>query len=423
MTTTIQRAPTQEDAGRPRVRTLRVGMLGLGTVGEALCRLVRSRRTELARRHGLRIEMAAALVRDATRDRAIAEVTADAGEFLRGDYDCVVEAMGGTEPAGTYVAQLLKRGVPVVSANKALLAERGAELAQLGAPLFAEASVAAGIPLLSVLDRSLQSTRVDTVTAILNGTSNFVLTRVARSGVSLGAAVEEAYRAGFAEADPTLDLNGTDAAQKLSLLVGRIGRRALPVDAIERESIAGVRPQDVRRAAAFGYALKPVAWSDLSSGFVAPALVPTDHPLSLVDHEANAVVVEGDPTGLLCFSGLGAGGAPTAASIIDDLIAVARGETSEWIAAPLPGTPPPIATRWFVTLEFAADGDQPDAAVTLLKESGLAIRELRRLSAEAVPVLALVLAPATAERIQTVLETLRTLRALNDARAFRVIQE
>jgi len=403
------------------VRTLRVGLLGLGTVGEALCRLVRSRRGELA----LRIHVCAALVRDIDRSRSCEPpvVTDDADAFLQGDYDCVVEVMGGVEPAGRYVAHFLRRGIPVVTANKALLAERGAELAGLGAPLFAEASVGAGIPLLSVLDRSLQTARVEQIACILNGTSNFVLTRVARTGVSLGAAVEEARRAGFAEADPSLDLNGTDAAQKLSLLVGRLRGRGLAVDAIERESIAGVRPEDVRRARAFGYALKPVAWSDLVSGYVAPTLVPENHPLALVEHEANGVVVKGDPIGELCFTGLGAGGDPTAASIVDDLVAVARGDSAPPIApvetAP---APPPTKTRWFLTLEFLADGGQPDAAIELLKQSGVPLRELRRFTSEAVPVLGIVLGPATAARLETILKTMRTLSALTDARSFRILR-
>ena len=162
-------------------RTLRVGLLGLGTVGEALCRLVRSRRGELARRHGLRIEMCAALVRDPDRARSCKLPLFTDDTFLDGDYDCVVEVIGGVEPAGRYVAHFLRRGVPVVTANKALLAERGAELAALGAPLFAEASVGAGIPLLSVLDRSLQTARVEQIACILNGTSNFVLTRAWRA--------------------------------------------------------------------------------------------------------------------------------------------------------------------------------------------------------------------------------------------------
>ncbi|MHC4939439.1 MAG: homoserine dehydrogenase [Planctomycetota bacterium] len=379
-----------------RTRTLRVGLLGLGTVGEAVCTLLRRRRRLLARK-GVRIEPVAALVRT-RRGRA----TDDARAFLHGDYDCVVEAMGGVDPAFEYVRHFLDRGVPVVTANKALLAERGGELA--GRPLLGEAAVAAGIPLLRTLDRSLHTSRVDAVAAILNGTSNYALSRIAR-GATLDSAIEQAQRAGFAEADPTLDLDGTDAAQKLSLLAGKLGV-SLPFAFIERSPLE-VRPADCRRARALGHRIKPVAWSDLRSGFVAPALVPENHPLALIDDEQNGVVVDGDPLGRLCFSGPGAGGLPTAASIVDDLIAVAKGEIGEWTIPASTSTPALPRSKWFVTLQFSAVAD---AVLQLLHPI-----ELRRLPDEALPTYALITSS------EPDLQTLRALRALTEVRAFRVL--
>ncbi|MEM8883903.1 MAG: homoserine dehydrogenase [Planctomycetota bacterium] len=392
MTTTLKR--------RPRLRTLRIGLLGYGTVGEAVHRLLRRRRRELAAL-GLQLEPVAALAR---RPRGLA--SNDVTAFLDGDYDVVVEALGGVEPAFVYVRHFLRRGVPVVTANKALLAERGEELAREGAPLLGEASVGAGIPLLRTLDRALHTTRVERVTAILNGTSNFVVSRLQRHGESLGAAVEVAQRAGFAEADPSLDLNGTDAAQKLSLLLARLGI-GLSLESIEREGLRCLRPADCRRAAALGYRIKPVAWSDGRSGFVAPALLSAQHPLASVDDEQNAVLIEGDPIGSLCFRGPGAGGAPTAASIVDDLVAIARGEAESWPIPPAPVSSRAPRTRWFVTLQFTAVAEE---ALQLLQPI-----ELRRLPDEALPTYALI----TPNEPDT--STLRTFRALQEVRAFRVL--
>ncbi|MBI3847754.1 MAG: homoserine dehydrogenase, partial [Planctomycetes bacterium] len=294
-------------------RTIRVGLLGFGTVGRGLYALLERRRDATARRHGVAFEITVILVRDVERARdampASALVTSDPERFLAGRFDVVVEAIGGVEPAARLVGTLLERGVDVVTANKALLADRWDALHALaaasGARLRWEASVAAGIPVVGLLRRSLQSTQVSRVTAILNATSNLVLTKIAW-GSSLEDALLHARRQGFAEADPTLDVSGIDAAQKLAILVATIRSRALAPSEIDVQGIESVRPEDSVRAAAFGGHLKPIAFADLGDArpgaWIAPAFVPDRHPLARVEGTSNGVHLTGDTVSDLFLS-------------------------------------------------------------------------------------------------------------------------
>ncbi|HEX5136883.1 MAG TPA: homoserine dehydrogenase [Planctomycetota bacterium] len=419
----------QRSARRP-VPRVRIGLLGLGTVGQGLCRLLAEKGARIEEEHGLSFEVKAVLVRDTRRERAFSpppdRVTSDVEEFLRGPYDCVVEAIGGTEPAYGLVSRFLRGGVPVVTANKALLAEHGAGLRALAAAsgtcLRAEAAVAAGIPLLSLLEHSLKAATVRRVTAILNGTSNFVLSRIARRGERLGEAVALAHRLGFAEADPTLDLSGIDAAQKLAILVERLTGTALPLEAIDVAGLGEVTPRECALAAALGYALKPVAFAELDGGearaFVAPAAVPLGRRLAGVDDELNCVELETDTAGTLTLVGKGAGGLPTASSILDDLLAVARGGAcGAPPASPrAPLHPAPCRTPWLLALHLAADA--ADSVLDLLRSAGVRTREVR----EATHALVAVTAPEPRERIEPLRALLRSLRAVADARFFRVLK-
>jgi homoserine dehydrogenase len=388
--------------------TLRLGLIGFGTVGQALRRLIGEKE--------LPFEVSSILVRDPGKPRS-APVTTDVERFRSGEYDAVVEAMGGSEPAASLVAHFLRRGVPVVTANKALLAERGDELAALaaahGTALRGEAAVAGGIPILDVIGRSLRAATVHRIAAVLNATSNFVLTRVAK-GLRLGRAVEEARRLGFAEADPTLDLSGVDAAQKLSILVRRLGG-ALPWEEIERTDVGAVTPLDCARAAKLGYTLKPVAYvrlhDDVAESFVAPTALSQESALAGVDDEGNCVLLSTDTVGELTFGGPGAGGTATASAILDDLAAIARGERTEPPLPPRPLTPKPAATRWLVTVQLATDAD----IVPLLGP----VREVRELREGGLPVVVAVTAPL--ERFETA--RLRALRAVADGRAFRLLED
>jgi len=406
------------DVPATRRKTLRIGLLGLGTVGQGLCRLVERKGDTLP----VRLSIERVLVRSPGKARAATagRVTAARDRILRGRYDCVVEALGGTQPALGLVSAFLRRGVPVVTANKALLAEHGPDLRALaarhGTVLRAEAAVAAGVPLLSVLERSLRSATVRRVAAILNGTSNFVLTRIAR-GAPLGEAVREARQLGFAEADPSLDLGGVDAAQKLSILVERLTGSAPSPAAIETTSLAAVDPEECRSAAALGYRFKPLACAELRddgvAAFVAPALVRDGHALARVDDEQNAVQLDTDCAGRISFAGPGAGGLPTAAAIVDDLCAVAAGE---------PAAPPrtvrlplvPFATPWLVTVSLRADA--ADAVLAVARDGGVPIREWRPLGGG---VIAAVTARAPSPAPLT--DPLRPLRAVARVRAHRIL--
>jgi homoserine dehydrogenase len=424
--TRTRRAPrATRRAGR-----IRIGLLGLGTVGQGLCRLLAERGARIEADHGLRFEVTSVLVRDAGRERAFApprgRVTADPAEFLRGGYDCVVEAIGGTEPAHSLVSRLLRAGVPVVTANKALLAEHGPALRAIaagsGTCLRAEAAVAAGIPLLSLLEHSLKAATVRRVTAILNGTSNFVLTRIAREGERLGEAVAIARRLGFAEADPTLDLSGVDAAQKLSILVERLWGTALPLEAIDVLGVGEVTSRECELAAALGYALKPVAFAELEQGearaFVAPAAVPVSHRLAGVEEELNYVQLDTDTLGPLTLVGKGAGGLPTASSILDDLLAVARGGGPDDVPSSprAPLRPAPCRTPWLLLLTLAADA--ADTVLELLRGAGVRLREVR----QATQALVATTAPETRERIESLGALLGPLRAVAGARFFRILK-
>ncbi len=354
-------------------RPVRVGLAGLGRVGRALVDLLGRKSAAIGERHAIRFRVDVALVRDAGRARSaggVAAVTDDLARFAAADIDVAVEATTGAEPAATLARSFLSRGVPFVTANKALVAEHGEALegiaARAGAAFRFEASVAAGIPLLSVFERSLQTIAPARVEAILNGTSNFVLTRIEEGGATLETALAEARGRGLAEADSDLDVSGTDAARKLLILVRAAVRRPV-VLSLEVEGIAGVRAADADRARRIGHRLKPLACAEiapsspgLARGFVAPALVPEDDPLASIAGALNGVRIEGDPVGEVTFAGPGAGPTATAASIVDDLLAVAAGSPRS--AALLPACGPPgraggsdgIATRWFLSIDPGA---------------------------------------------------------------------
>ena len=250
----------------------------------------------------------------------------------------MVETIGGIEPALSLLLQALRRGASVVTANKALLAEYGPELYgaadDAGVDLYFEASVAGAIPLLRPLRESLAGDNVNRVLGIVNGTTNYILTRMSESGASFADALAEAQELGYAEADPTADVEGYDAAAKAAILAGLAFHTRVTLADVYREGISGVRAQDVATAAAMGHVVKLLAICERSpdgrgvSVRVHPAMVPTTHPLAGVREAYNAVFVESDSAGQLMFYGRGAGGAPTASAVLGDLVAVGRNRLS-----------------------------------------------------------------------------------------------
>ncbi|MFM8944683.1 MAG: homoserine dehydrogenase [Actinomycetota bacterium] len=314
----------------------RIGMLGCGTVGGAVLRLLEEHRADIERRAGGPLEVVRVAVRDAGRDRGIdaARITTDPSSVVDDPaVDIVVELMGGVAPARDLVLRALAAGKPVVTANKELLAAEGRAVFDAadaaGRDLLFEAAVGGGIPLIRPLKESLAGERVTRFLGIVNGTTNYVLTRMTEEGSELGDALAEAQRLGYAEADPTADVDGHDAAAKCAILASIAFGARVTGSEVYREGIARVTADDIRTARRLGYVVKLLAIGDLGAdGRIAarvhPALVPMAHPLASVRDATNAVFVEGPNIGELMFSGRGAGGAPTATAVVGDIVEAAR---------------------------------------------------------------------------------------------------
>ena len=316
---------------------LNVGLIGLGTVGSQVAGRMLAWGPQLARRAGAELALKRVLVRDPAKRRTVeiepSTLTTDPADiFDDPSIHVVVEVAGGDEPMHSYLQRAISAGKHVVTANKVVMARHGPELLDLAAErnvdVYFEAAVGGGIPLISTFRTDLQANRIERVSAVINGTTNYVLGRMATAGLSLAQAVAEAQAAGFAEADPTDDIGGFDAAYKLSIL-GSIAYeiKVRPTD-IYREGIESIEPVDFRYARELGYAIKLIAHTQRHPGRVEarvhPALVPLDHPLARVEGAENAVFVEGDLVGQVLLVGQGAGGRPTASAVVGDLIDLAR---------------------------------------------------------------------------------------------------
>ncbi|MGI5283459.1 homoserine dehydrogenase [Nonomuraea polychroma] len=321
------------------MKPLKVALLGCGVVGSQVIRLMHEQADDLAARVGAPLELAGVAVRRLGRKRDVDVApelfTTDAEALVaRDDVDIVVEVIGGIEPARTLIVSALSRGKSVVTANKALLAEDGAtlhEAARKGnGDLYFEASVAGAIPLLRPLRESLAGDHVTRVLGIVNGTTNYILDKMDSTGASFTDALEEAQTLGYAEADPTADVEGFDAAAKAAILASLAFHSRVPAAAVHREGITEITATDVASAKAMGYVIKLLAIcarSDDGRSFgvrVHPAMIPRTHPLAGVREAYNAVFVEAESAGQLMFYGKGAGGAPTASAVLGDIVAVGR---------------------------------------------------------------------------------------------------
>jgi homoserine dehydrogenase len=317
---------------------MRVGLLGCGNVGAAVIRLLDEHAADIARRAGCRLEVARVAVRDPSRARDIpldpARITGDPTAVVEDpEVDIVCELIGGSEPAGSLILAAFERDKPVVTANKELLATRGRELFDAsdarGLDLYFEAAVGGGIPLIRPLKESLTGERVRRVMGIVNGTTNFILTKMADEGRAFAEVLAEAQALGYAEADPTADVEGHDAAAKCAILASIAFNARVTAADVFREGIATVTPQDIEFARRLGYVVKLLAIAELVEGEriaarVHPAMIPARHPLAAVRDAYNAVFVEGDRIGELMFYGRGAGGDATATAVVGDLVSVAR---------------------------------------------------------------------------------------------------
>jgi homoserine dehydrogenase len=317
--------------------TLDIGLIGLGTVGSQVAERMLLWGQQLSRRAGVELCLRRVLVRDINKRRSIEIspelLTADPSAILDDpSIDVLIEVAGGNEPMHSYLERAIQAGKHVITANKVVMATHGPELLDLAAEknvdVYFEAAVGGGIPLISAFRTDLQANRIERVSAVINGTTNYVLGRMASAGISLKEAVSEAQVAGFAEADPSDDIGGFDAAYKLAILASIAYEIKVRPQEIYREGIEGVEPVDFRYARELGYAIKLVAHTQRHPGRVEarvhPAMVPLDHPLARVEGAENAVFVEGDLVGQVQLIGQGAGGRPTASAVVGDLVDLAR---------------------------------------------------------------------------------------------------
>jgi homoserine dehydrogenase len=361
------------------VKPLKVALLGCGTVGSAVLRLIGEQAEDLTARIGRPVEVAGIAVRRPDHHPDVPQqlLTTDAEALVtRDDVDLVVEVIGGIEPARTLMMAAFESGKSVVSANKALLADDGPALhaaaAKAGVDLYYEAAVAGAIPLLRPLRESLAGDQLRKVVGIVNGTTNYILSRMVETGAGFAEALAEATELGYAEADPTADVDGFDAAAKAAILASLAFHTPVAADDVHREGISAITAADVAGAAEIGCTVKLLAIcervtshdggavSDSVAVRVHPAMIPTTHPLAAVGGAFNAVFVEAEAAGQLMFYGQGAGGEPTASAVLGDLVAVARNRLA---GAAGPGTTGyaglairPMAetpTRYHVSLDVA----------------------------------------------------------------------
>jgi homoserine dehydrogenase len=319
-------------------KALHIGLIGLGTVGAQVAGRLLDRRDVLRRRAGVDLVLHRVLVRDLSKARSVAIphelMSTDPASVLDDpEVDVVVEVAGGEEPARSFLERALRNRKHVVTANKLVMAKHGPELLELAGELnldvYFEAAVGGGIPLISTFKVDLLANEIQRIMAVINGTTNYVLGRMASGAESFDQAVGEAQAAGYAEADPTDDLAGFDASYKLAIMASiGFGARVRP-DQVYREGIQGVVPVDFRYAREMGYEVKLLAYAARADdgrveARVHPVLVPAGHPLAGVEGAANAVYIEGDLVGQVVLQGQGAGGRPTASSVVGDIIDLAR---------------------------------------------------------------------------------------------------
>ncbi|MEY4988761.1 MAG: hypothetical protein RI933_394 [Actinomycetota bacterium] len=363
-------------------RPLKIALLGAGSVGSQVARLMIENKAELAARVGAELELIGIAVRDVNSPRN-ADIpkellTTDAQSLILGA-DIVVELMGGLEPARNYILQALNSGSDVVTANKALLATHGPELfdtaEQVGAQLYFEAAVAGAIPIIRPLRESLAGDKVTRIMGIVNGTTNYILDQMDSTGATFDQALAEAQALGYAEADPTADVEAYDAAQKAAILASLAFHTEVPLEKVYREGITKVTAEQIRAAQRDGYVIKLLAIcerladADGISVRVHPALIDRTHPLGAVRGAFNAVFVEAEAAGSLMFYGAGAGGVQTASAVLGDLVSAAKRHVAggpglaDSVHANLEVLPIDVVnTRFQVTLEAK---DEPGVLATI----------------------------------------------------------
>ncbi|MBA2956624.1 homoserine dehydrogenase [Nocardioides sp. MAH-18] len=415
-------------------KPLKVAVLGCGSVGSQVVRLLDEQAGDLAARVGAPVELAGVAVRrlDAPREVEVPEglLTTDAtGLVTRDDVDLVIEVIGGIEPARSLILAALEAGKSVVTANKALLAEDGATLFEAaekhGRDLYFEAAVAGAIPIVRPLRESLAGDRVTRVLGIVNGTTNFILDKMDTSGAGFAEALEEAQELGYAEADPTADVEGFDAAAKAAILASLAFHSRVTAADVHREGISEVTAADVASAREMGSVVKLLAICELKDDAVAvrvhPAMIPATHPLASVREAYNAVFVESEAAGQLMFYGPGAGGAPTASAVLGDLVTVARnhrvGTRGAGESAYADRTVLPMGetvTRYHVAIDVDDRAGVLAAVAMAFAEHGVSIQTVRQEGRDADAQLVVVSHEATDAQLAATVEMLRGMEIVRE---------
>ena len=416
-----------------QVRPIRIALIGAGTVGSKVASLMLEQSEDLEARSGAPLVLVGVGVKDASKSRpGIPKelITADVPGLLAKDIDIVVEVMGGIEPARTHILDAMSRGISVVTANKELLARDGATLAAAAeknnVDLYYEASVAGAIPLLRPLRESLVGDRVKKILGIVNGTTNYILTKMDETGASFKDALSEAQKLGYAETDPSADVEGNDAAAKAAIVAQLAFHTRVTIDDVYCEGITKVSASDVKAAKEMGFVIKLLAIAERLDEEsivvrVHPAMIPRSHPLASVREAFNAVFVEAEAAGSLMFYGRGAGGAPTASAVLGDLVAVARNRMSgrrgpgESIYADLKVKPVSEAmTSYYISLQVA---DKPGVLAQIsqkIADNNVSIQTVRQDGLENDAQLVIRTHKALEKDLAKTLEALRNLDAVKE---------
>lgn len=380
-------------------KPIRVALLGCGTVGTEVVRLMTEQADDLEARVGAPLELVGIAVRRPERHPDVPQelLTTDAQALIDKDIDVVVEVIGGIDPVQGWLERALEAGASVVSANKVLIAEAGVALHEIaersGADLYYEAAVAGAIPILRPLSESLSGDRINRVIGIVNGTTNFILSRMDETGSSFTEALAEATELGYAEADPTADVDGFDAASKAAILAGLAFHTPVVASDVYREGISNVTAADVASAEEMGCTIKLLTicervgepGDEAVAVRVHPAMLPRSHPLAGVGDAFNAVFVEADAAGPLMFYGKGAGGAPTASAVLGDLVAAARNKIAHSLGAAVPryaGLPVrPMGktpTRYHISLDVTDRAGVLAQVAQAFADNGVSISTVRQ---------------------------------------------
>ena len=416
-----------------QVRPIRIALIGAGTVGSKVASLMLEQAEDLEARSGAPLVLVGVGVKDASKSRpGIPKelITADVPGLLAKDIDIVVEVMGGIEPARTHILDAMSRGISVVTANKELLARDGATLAAAAeknnVDLYYEASVAGAIPILRPLRESLVGDRVKKILGIVNGTTNYILTKMDETGASFKDALSEAQKLGYAETDPSADVEGKDAAAKAAIVAQLAFHTRVTIDDVYCEGITKVSASDVKAAKEMGFVIKLLAIAERLDDEsivvrVHPAMIPRSHPLASVREAFNAVFVEAEAAGSLMFYGRGAGGAPTASAVLGDLVAVARNRMSgrrgpgESIYADLKVKPVSEAmTSYYISLQVA---DKPGVLAQIsqkIADNNVSIQTVRQDGLENDAQLVIRTHKALEKDLAKTLEALRNLDAVKE---------